>query len=459
MTIAPLIPSEIANRATAAQIQGMLDHLGKVNPGNKTKGDYYEGDKLVAQSRVIPKEWVDTRQAAGWPGTVVDVLEERLDLLGWAGGDVALTEAFTANDLATESCLGHLDALIYGLAFIAADTDDPANPRVTVESPLSMTGTWDHQKRRLSQALLIARQTDSQPTEVVLFGEWENTRYVREAGLWRAVDRSDHQMGRCPVVQLVNRPRASRQGGRSEITQSIRRYTDSAVKTLAAMEVNRDFYSFPQRWTTGADDDDFTDDTGADIPGWKTAMATHLVIGTNADGQQPSMGTFSVNPPTVYLDQIRGLAQMVAAEAGVPAHYMGFVADNPASGDGIRAGEARLVKRAERRQGTFGRAWTEMARIVATSLGKDTAGLSCTWRDPATPTRAATADEVMKLISTGILTADSSIAYDRIGLTPAEQTLLRDEKRSAPTAGADLLAAALNRQRQTPSDGTDAPRA
>ena len=55
--------------------------------------------------------------------------------------------------------------------------------------------------------------------------------------------------------------------------------------------------------------------------------------------------------------------------------------------------------------------------------------MSTKWRDPATPTRAASADEATKLIASGVLPSDSSITYDRVGLSPAEQRQVSADKR------------------------------
>ena len=61
------------------------------------------------------------------------------------------------------------------------------------------------------------------------------------------------------------------------------------------------------------------------------------------------------------------------------------------------------------------------------------------WRDAATPTRAASADEATKLIASGVLPADSSVTYDRVGLSPAEQRQVAADKRR--TAGRGVLEA------------------
>ena len=87
--------------------------------------------------------------------------------------------------------------------------------------------------------------------------------------------------------------------------------------------------------------------------------------------------------------------------AGLPPHYFGWSDANPASADAIRSAETRLVKRAERRQRSFGEAWEEVMRlgyiVTRGQLPDGAVMLETVWRDPATPTVAQTADALTKL--------------------------------------------------------------
>jgi hypothetical protein len=174
------------------------------------------------------------------------------------------------------------------------------------------------------------------------------------------------------------------------------------------LETNREFYNAPQRVGLNIAEEMFQDSTGNAISQWTAIQGRYLMIppSENPDDPQPDVKQFSPASPAPYVDQIRGYATLLAAEAGIPAAYLGFQTDNPASADAIRAGEARLVKRAERRQASFGRAWREVGRLAllirdgAIPDGYDSA-VSAKWRDAATPTRAAAADEVSKLVVVG----------------------------------------------------------
>ena len=164
----------------------------------------------------------------------------------------------------------------------------------------------------------------------------------------------------------------------------------------------------------------------------------------NPDRPTPQVGQFTPASPAPYLDQVRGLSQLLAAEAAVPANYMGFQTDNPASADAIRAGESRLVKRSERRQKSFGRGWREVGRLALLvrdqRVPDEYREVDVAWQDAATPTRAAAADETAKLIGSGVLPPDARVTYDRLGLTPSEQaSLVADRRRTSGRAAVDAI--------------------
>jgi len=112
--------------------------------------------------------------------------------------------------------------------------------------------------------------------------------------------------------------------------------------------------------------------------------------------------------------------------------------------------EARLVKRAERRQRQFGRAWSEVAKLALLArdgeIPAEAANLRPVWRDASTPTRAAAADEAVKLIAAGVLLPNSEVTYNRINLTDSDKEVLRAEKRIAE---ANALVANLAAATQT----------
>lgn len=452
MATAIALPTLTVSDDELALVEMMLARLARYIPKNRVAEEYYEGrNRLKSLNISIPPHLNGIETVVGWAGTAVDVLDERLEWQGWTsndGNDFGLGEIYTQNTLDVDSGLGHLDTLVYGTGFVVVGTgyEGEPNPLITIESPKNMTGIWDNRLRRLSSALAVNAWGESGAAEeVTLYTSYANITLAKHGSRWLVIDRDDHNIGRVMVAQMSNRPRASRQGGRSEITRAIRSYVDQGVRTMLGMEVNREFYSVPQRYMLGADMSMFTDETGNMASAWEVVAGRMLAIGDpvdengerDPDKDRVEVGQFTAASPAPYLEQVRGLSQMVAAEAALPASYFGFVTANPSSADAIRQEEARLIKRAERRQLMFGRTWNEVGKLAILARdGRDAdlsgfMNISSKWRDAATPTRSASADEAVKLITSGVLTPDSQVTYDRIGLSPQEQKQLANDKRRA----------------------------
>jgi hypothetical protein len=422
---------------------GLVEHLYKKLTAHDYKNylleNYYEGKNKLKDLRIaIPPRLSTLESVVGWAGTAVDVLEERLDFEGYIGGDAfGLNDIYRANELDLEAGLGHKDSLVFGTGFVVVGkgAEGEADPLITIESPKKMTVYYDMRTRRITAALLVNRDGNGQPTSGSLYLPDETITLEHHNRSWVEVDRDIHNLGRVPVSPLINNPRSGDPYGRSEITPAVRSYTDSAMRTLVGAEIAREFYSAPQRYSLGADEDAFTDADGNPIDPWSATLGRLLALPANADGVVPQVGQFPANDPRPYFDQLRAYAQLLSAETAIPASYLGFQTDNPASADAIRQMEARLVKRAERRQKQFGRTWTEVAKLALLvrdgSIPEEANSIRPIWRDASTPTRAAAADEAVKLISAGVLLADSEIVYNRIGLSDSDKAQLRNEKRVA----------------------------
>lgn len=427
------------------QLRKQLQKYGRIN---KDREAAYEGSQKVRQLDIaIPPHLKDLGVVAGWAGTAIDVIEERLnwDSFTSSGDLMGLGEIYAANELDVEAPLAQLDALIAGTTFVSVGTGGDGEPEilVTAESPSDCTAIWDY-RRRMEVAGLsrtvgptgrVEMETLYLPGLTVSLERDDNGRMV-------VTDRDETNRDRIPIARLVNRARTSRKGGRSEMTGAVRYLTDAAVRTLLGMEVNREFYTTPQRWLMGADMSVFTDEDGNQVDAWAAVAGLMLSMPRPHDeetgefGELPQVGQFTPAPPTPYIDQIRAYSMLLAAEVGIPASYLGYATDNPASADAIRAGETRLIQRSLRRQRGFTQGWRRVAynallwRDGKVDLDK-LAKIAPNWDNPATPTPQAASDEASKLIGSGVLLPDSEVTYKRVGLTTIEQEILTSEKRRA----------------------------
>src|SRR5699024_2960759 len=212
---------------------------------------YYDGkNKLKDLGISLPPQirFIDTD--LGWPGTVVDALEERLDVEGGDSKELDLT--FQTNDLDVSSSTAHLDALIFGTSFITVTSGREGEPDVVVSvvSPNDMVVTRDNRTGRVVEA---CQYIDGEGGELaVLYRKMDPVWFYELAGEWCVDSVDDLGLGRVPCAQFWRRPRATKSNGRSEITPAVRSLTDSAMRTLVGAEVAREFYAVPQRYLMGA---------------------------------------------------------------------------------------------------------------------------------------------------------------------------------------------------------------
>ncbi len=416
---------------------------------NRLKQNYYEASQIIRHLDIaVPRVLTDIGTAIGWAGTVVDILDERIDFLGWTTdtGDVnGLDLVFADNDLGVESGFGHVDALTTGCSFVTVGNEDDSRERqkIAVESSSTATVIWDYAKRRSIAGLSQTYDEQNHLVMETLYLENANIVFARDiiSGEMEVVSRDQHDMGRCFMTRLPNRSRPFQRDGRSEITRTVRYLTDHAVRTVLGMEVNREFYTAPQRFVLNADPADFgvTEDMTKEQKfrqGLTVAMGmVNIVPGRedSSEGDPLSVHEFKPQPPTPYIEELKACASLLSTETGIPTSYLGFITETPPSADSIRQQEFRLVKRSMRRHGGFGVGYKEVALL--TLLARDGRAdtdfmrrLKCRFADPYTPTRAATADELTKMIQVGMLVPDSSVAYDRYGLDETEQRKLTQDK-------------------------------
>lgn len=380
---------------------------------------YYEGEQPLSYMAPELLAELDGRirqVVINWPRLVVDSLEERLDVEGFRLSDAAeaderLWHWWQANDLDEESQLGHLDALTMRRSFVivGADDDDEDTPLITVESPLEVHAERDPRTRRVAAAVKRWSE-DAEPgkpkTEFATLYLPEATAWFkRDGGEWAETERDDHEIGMVPVVPLVNRARTRNRQGVSELKDVIP-LSDAACKIATDMMVSAEYHAVPRRVAFGFDESDFIDEAGNPVSAFSRAVGRMW-----ATEKSKLEGADVVQFPEASLNNfhqtINSLAALVASLSGLPPHFLGLTTDNPASADAIRSSEARLIKRAERKQRSFGGSWEQVMRLaVRIQTGEwDTGmrGLETIWRDASTPTVAQAADAAVKKFSTGIV--------------------------------------------------------
>lgn len=446
----PSFASSLDNRFVTDDEQRILKKLrGQIlsySKLNEVKQAYYEARQQVTHLDIaVPAHLRDIGTAVGWAGTTVDAIDERIDWLGWVteDGDVnGLDDVFYDNNLAVESNYGHIDSLTTGTSFVTVGSDsfdilgraikegEKERQIVTVESSSTASLIWDYRKRRSIAGLSQTIDDKGKVVMETLYLEMANIVFSRDPGTntLEVIDRDQHNLGRCFMTRLPNRSRPYQLEGRSEISRAVRYYTDAAVRTMLGMEVNREFYTAPQRFVLNAKPEDFgvTNDMSAEERyrrGLSVAMGMINIVPPredNTEGDPPSVQEFKPAPPTPFIEQVKAYSIQMSAETGLSATTFGFVTDNPTSGDAIVKSDFRLARRASRRIGSFGVGWKEVGLLCLLARDGDVdtdfyRRLRTKFANPTMPTPAATADEISKMIAAEVLVPDSTVTYEMYG--------------------------------------------
>ena len=393
---------------------------------------YYNGvHRLQQMGLAVPPSLRAFETAVNWPRLTVDALEARLDVKTFYTPDGdradAVIEGWAYNNLDSESSLAHIDALVYGRSFVVvgANADDPAHPLVTVESPREITVGVDPRTRRITRALRVygPSEVTGQPLHATLYEEDSTTWFARRDGeKWQQTGRDDHNLGRVPIVMLVNRRRAGDFRGVSEMADVLG-LTDAAARTLTNLQVAGETHAIPARWVAGVAKGDFVDAQGKPIPVWESYFTAMSATGS----KDAKFGQFSASDLKNFHDTVNHYAALVASVTKMPATYLGLTTANPASADAIRSAEAPHVKLAERKQRAFGDAWAWVGALYErfrTGSWENGNAMRTEWHDAATPTVAARADAIVKLNGgKPILSVEGS--WDELGWTEARKATER----------------------------------
>ena len=453
------------NKAESDLLNRLFNKLKRDQKKLTRYGDYYEGTRHLEQLGIsVPPELEHFTLMVNWPRIVADSLEERIDFEGYRlPGQTQripdLWRVWQANNLDEESQLAHLDAIVFGRAYICVGTnaEDERTPLVTVESPMEMTHEIDRRTRKVRAALRYFRETDEDGLQVdkatlYMLNQtvWLEKRWTGTNRGWVVVERDSHALGRVPVVPLVNRSRVSDRDGVSELSDVID-LTDAAARALTLAQLATEALSVPQRAVLGASPEDFVDADGKMLPKWEAYFGSIWAL----DNEKASVTQFAAADLGNFKTIVDHYASMVSSITGLPLRFFGQNTANPPSAEGIRADEARIVKRAERRQRAWGGAWEEVARLIKLfqdgDFPEDWNSLESIWRDPATPTRAQQADAAVKLVAANILPVEA--AWEEMGYSQTRITELR-KMREKQLATEDRLQAQINSFR-TPGDVQD----
>jgi hypothetical protein len=431
----------------ASLFRNMSDTLQGARVEVRSLNDYYEGvHKLEQLGLSIPDELKHFTVTLNWPRVGVDAPEQRLDVQGFRmpGGeaDTALWRVWQANNMDERQSFAHIDALALGRSYVCVGTnpEDPSTPIITVESPLEMIAVRDPATHRVMAALRLygADAVTGQDAKATLYLPNKTRWLVRKDSEWvDEYEPDEHNLGTVPVVVMVNRNRSTRRHGSivegvSEMTDLIP-IADSASRAITNAQLAQETMAAPQRGILGATKGDFIGADGQPLSAWQAYFGSVWAVG-NANAK-----TFQFDAAELsnFENVTNMYARLASGVSGLPIEYFGLNTQNAPSAEGQRAGETRLIKKAERKQVSFGHGWESVMRLVIRFRdgvwSEDAKRLETIWRDAGTPTVAQATDAIVKRYQAGLV--DWETAQERLGESPTAIGQMKERRQ------ADLMTA------------------
>lgn len=343
-----------------AELRGM--HYLKRKLNNRrgrvlTRYKYYNMKNVLHEFNItMPREWRWLKETLGWCGTAVDSLADRLVFKGWNNDNFALQGIFDMNnkDIFFDSAV--LSACISSCCFIYISADEDGFPRLEVIDGGNATGIIDATTGMLTEGYAVLKRGENdEPISEAYFTPGRTEFHVKGMEPYAHDNPAPYPL----LVPIIHRPDADREFGHSRISRACMDIQQAALRTLKRSEVAAEFYSFPQKYVTGLSSE------AEEMDKWKATISSFLQFDKDEEGDKPTLGQFTQQSMSPYVEQIRMLAGLFAGETGLTLDDLGFVSDNPSSAEAIKASHERLRLTARKAQRTFGSGFLNVGFLAA----------------------------------------------------------------------------------------------
>ena len=308
---------------------------------------YYEMKNLTFDFGIsTPPELRYWNSVVGWCSKGVDALADRLDVRDFKNDVFDLTQIYDLNnkDILFDSAM--LGALTSACDFIYVSEDATGFPRLQVVDGGNATGIVDPITNLLNEGYAVLERDQYGNATKEAYFTYEYTAYYENGQL---VDSRPNKAPYPCLVPVIYKPDAVRPLGHSRISRSCMSIVGSALRTIKRSEISAEFYSFPQKWATGVDNN------AAQMDKWAAAMSAMMKFGLNDDGQDHvKLGQFTQQSMEPHVEQLKMFASLFAGEVGLTLDDLGFPQSNPSSYDAIKAAHENLRLAAKRAQKSFG---------------------------------------------------------------------------------------------------------
>lgn len=310
--------------------------------------EYYNLKDMMDNTQAITENAQMQRitKKVGWIPKAVDSLTNRLQFSAFGNDDELLVnDIFMRNNRDVLFKTMFKGAIISSCDFVYISQNTDGTARLQVIDGYNATGVIDTSTMLLDEGYAVLERDSytGRPTLEAYFIKGKTQYYKDGHPMGEIANNLDYPL----LVPIIYNPDATRPFGRSLISDSLMKYVDDAKETLRLMSVSAQFYSFPQKWVTGLDNDTDTFDK------WKMVMTALMAFGRDEDGNAPTVGQFVQQSMSPYNEQLKTLASMFSGETGLTLDDLGFTTSNPSSAEAIKATHETLRLMAKGAQETF----------------------------------------------------------------------------------------------------------
>lgn len=470
-------PSKVAGlpERYVEDVRLMLERWAAVESRNRELGTYFDmktGLKDLGIS--IPPQLTKTNCVVGWCEKAVEarVVRSRFDGYVSRGGKIGmLDDLVRTNNLRALFDQAMEGALVHGLSAMTVMRGRPGQPaaKVRAYSANQFACLWDRAEDRIKCGIVLHDvDEDGNPTAFVAhFSDAVATiRRNADKTTWTA-EVEPNPMGRPLMELLIHRPTLDQPLGRTLLTRELRGIVDKAMRDVLRMEIGAEFFTFPQRYLLGVEDDLFAapldpdapvdedgdpvDEDGDKIPRVsseaekvRSYIGAYLALTRDENGDVPQVGQFSPAPAENFTRVFENDAQRFSGATNVPLAQLGVLSNTYTSSDALGAANDPLILAVERMQGFFREPMATVGKMMlAVAHGTGMEGLSpeeadveAYFCDPSMPTIAARADAWTKLGAADKSIVGTRVYYEGVGLSQQTIDRLEREKESASTTQA-----------------------
>lgn len=437
------------NEELSLELQTLLEVLETKTERNRLKVQYYDMKNRLRDMGVsIPPQLTRFQSVVGWAKKAVDALANRSIFEGFIHEDEEADSQIRAIleqnrfDLLVKQATR--SELINSCAFITVSKGDTTShePEIIIStySAENASGIWDFRRKRLKAGMTVVGRgkvgsSENEPVRIYYYTDNAVYDLARFGSAFKVVGYYEHKMGRPLIEVLANDATIDRPFGRSRINRSVMSLADSAMRAALRAEVASEFYTAPQRWIMGVDDDIFRDKDR-----FEAYMGTFFAITSNEDGEAPKTGQYDAMSMQPHVDYLRSLAVRFAGETSLPISSLGVVQDNPPSAEAIYASKEDLIIEAQNLNHSNTPSLKNICLMILAILRDtsiyevmrtDASAISVKFKSPAMPSIVSQSDAMVKQVAAIPWLAETRVALEELGYSEEQIGRMLSEKRRA----------------------------